>query len=577
MQIEITRRPDVDDSHLPDSLPPLLRQLYARRGVTHADQLERSVRALASPAELYGMDGACELLTRALRHNRKIVIVGDFDADGATSTALSVLALRMLGAGRVDFVVPNRFEYGYGLSPEIVEVAAGMGAELIMTVDNGISSTSGVARANALGIPVLITDHHLPGRELPEAAAILNPNQPGCGFPSKHLAGVGVAFYLMLALRAHLRAQNWFAEQGLAEPNLAGLLDIVALGTVADVVPLDANNRVLVHQGLARIRAGQCRPGILALAEVAGRDPRRLVATDLAFALGPRLNAAGRLDDMSLGITCLLSDDPMLARQIASELDSLNRERREIEAGMQQEALAVLDKLAFDEHELPVGICLYQSDWHQGVIGILASRIKERYHRPVIAFADAGGGELKGSARSIAGLHLRDSLEQLDSREPNLILKFGGHAMAAGLTIREADFPRFAEAFDRQVSASLSAEQLKGVVLSDGVLEADALTLEMAQLLRDAGPWGQAFPEPAFDGRFAVVQQRLVGQKHLKLAVRHASGLELDAIAFNIDPQIWPDGEVSEVELVYRLDVNEFRGRQSLQLMVEYLRPLGRR
>jgi len=575
MQIQIKRRPRVDDSYLPESLPPLLRQLYARRGVTHTDQLERSVRALASPAELHGMEGACELLTAALRQNRKVIIVGDFDADGATSTALSVLALRMLGAGRVDFVVPNRFEYGYGLSPEIVEVAAAMGAELIITVDNGISSISGVARANELGIPVLITDHHLPGQQLPEAAAILNPNQPGCGFPSKHLAGVGVAFYLMLALRTHLREQGWFAERGLAEPNLAGLLDIVALGTVADVVPLDANNRVLVHQGLARIRAGQCRPGILALAEVAGREPHRLVAGDLAFSLGPRLNAAGRLDDMSLGITCLLSDELVQARQIASELDSLNSERREIEASMQQEALAVLDKLALDERQLPVGICLYQADWHQGVIGILASRIKERYHRPVIAFAEAGGGELKGSARSIAGLHLRDTLEQLDSQQPDLILKFGGHAMAAGLSIREADFPRFAEAFDRQVSARLSAEQLQGVVLSDGALEADALTLTTAQLLRDAGPWGQAFPEPAFDGRFHIVQQRLVGKKHLKMVVRHASGLELDAIAFNIDPQRWPDGTVTEVELVYRLDVNAFRGRQSLQLMVEHLRPLG--
>lgn len=488
---------------------------------------------------------------------------------------MTVLALRSMGGREVQYLVPNRFEDGYGLSPEVVAQAAAKGAELIVTVDNGISSHAGVDDAHRRGIAVVVTDHHLPGETLPAAEAMINPNLPDCAFPSKALAGVGVAFYLMMALRANLRECGWFVERGLAEPNLAELLDLVALGTVADVVPLDANNRILISQGLSRIRAGKCRPGIRALLEVSNRDAAQLVASDLGFALGPRLNAAGRLDDMSVGVELLLCNDIVQARMLASDLDALNQSRREIEAGMQVEALHLCEQLERSRDTLPLGLAMYHPEWHQGVVGILASRIKERFHRPVIAFAPAGDGILKGSGRSIAGLHLRDALERLDTCHPGLMLKFGGHAMAAGLSLVEDRFDEFRQRFADLVGEWLDASQLEGVVWSDGELASPELTLGTAEMLREAGPWGQAFPEPTFDGRFRLLQQRLVGERHLKVMVEPLGGGPLlDGIAFNVDTLLWPDSSVREVELAYKLDVNEFRGKRSVQLLIEHLWPL---
>lgn len=559
-------------SVLPDlgDLPPLLTRLYAARGVQSAAELDKALARLIPYRELLGIDAAVELLVAALEQRQRIVIVGDFDADGATASSVGVLALRMLGAAHVDYLVPNRFEYGYGLTPEIVAVALEKRPELLITVDNGISSIDGVAAAKAAGLAVLVTDHHLPGHELPAADAIVNPNQPGCSFPSKALAGVGVIFYVLLALRARLRELDWFARAGIAEPNLAELLDLVALGSVADVVPLDANNRILVHQGLARIRAGRARPGLRALLEVAGRDHRRITSTDLGFILGPRLNAAGRLDDMSLGIECLLCEDEALARDMAQQLDQLNHDRKAIEQGMQREALAQLKDLKVEE--LPFGLCLFDADWHQGVIGILASRLKERYHRPTIAFADAGDGVLKGSARSIPGFHIRDALDAVAARHPGLISKFGGHAMAAGLSLPQENFGAFAAAFDAEARRQLVEDDLAGRLLTDGALSAEEFRLDLAQQLRHAGPWGQHFPEPLFHGVFEIVQQRIVGERHLKLVLKSECGrAQLDAIAFNIDRELWPNPNVRWAEVAYKLDVNEYRGQESVQLLVAHI------
>lgn len=570
----LRRREAADCSALPDDLHPLLRRLYASRGVRSVNELERGVRGLLPYQQLNGIDQAVSLLYQALQEQQRIVIVGDFDADGATSTALSVLALRSMGGGNVQYLVPNRFEDGYGLSPEVVEQAAAMGAELIMTVDNGISSLTGVEAAHQRGIRVLVTDHHLPGDVLPAADAMVNPNLADCPFPSKSLAGVGVAFYLMLALRTHLRDSGWFEQRALAVPNLAELLDLVALGTVADVVALDGNNRILVHQGLNRIRAGKCRPGIRALLEVAKRDARHLVANDLGFALGPRLNAAGRLDDMSIGVALLLCDDMAQARALANDLDSLNAARREIEQGMQVEALQICDELERASAQMPYGLAIYHPEWHQGVVGILASRIKERFYRPVIAFAPAGDGVLKGSGRSVQGLHMRDALDRLDTLHPGLMLKFGGHAMAAGLSLEEARFDEFRQRFAELVGEWLDASQLEGVIWSDGELAAQELTLNVAEVLRDGGPWGQSFPEPTFDGRFKILQQRLVGERHLKLMLEPlGGGPMLDGIAFNVDTTQWPDNSVRQVELAYKLDINEFRGNRSVQLLIQHLWP----
>ena len=539
-----------------------------------AQELERGVKGMLPWSQLTGVEKAVEMLYGAFKQELHIVVVGDFDADGATSTALSVLALRGLGYGNVSYLVPNRFEDGYGLSPEVVDQAHARGAQMIMTVDNGISSHAGVERAHALGIPVLVTDHHLPGDTLPAAEAIINPNLRDCEFPSKSLAGVGVAFYLMLALRTFLRDKGWFDERGIAPPNLADLLDLVALGTVADVVPLDANNRILTWQGLSRIRAGKCRPGIKALLEIANRDPQKLAASDLGFALGPRLNAAGRLDDMSVGVALLLCDNTGEARVLANELDALNQTRKEIEQGMQAEALTLCEKLERSSETLPGGLAMYHPQWHQGVVGILASRIKERFHRPVIAFAPTGDGTLKGSGRSIQGLHMRDALERLDTLYPGLILKFGGHAMAAGLSLEEARFEEFQQRFGELVTEWLDPALLQGEVVSDGPLAAAEMSMEVAQMLRDAGPWGQMFPEPLFDGRFRLLQQRLVGERHLKVMVEPVGGGPLlDGIAFNVDTSIWPDNGVREVQLAYKLDINEFRGNRSLQLIIDHLWP----
>jgi single-stranded-DNA-specific exonuclease len=551
-------------------LPPLLTRLYAARGVQSAAELDKGLARLIPFQQLKGIDTAVSLLVTALAQGQRILIVGDFDADGATASAVGVLGLRMLGAAHVDYLVPNRFEYGYGLTPEIVAVALQRQPDLLLTVDNGISSVEGVAAAKAAGLTVLVTDHHLPGPELPAADAIVNPNQPGCEFPSKALAGVGVMFYVLLALRATLRERNWFAERAIAEPNLAELLDLVALGSVADVVPLDANNRILVHQGLARIRAGRARAGLRAVLEVAGRDYQRINSTDLGFILGPRLNAAGRLDDMSLGIECLLCEDQALARDMAVQLDELNKDRKSIEQGMQREALAQLKDLPLAD--MPFGLCLFDADWHQGVIGILASRLKERYHRPAIAFADAGDGLLKGSARSVPGLHIRDALDAVAAKHPGLISKFGGHAMAAGLSLPQEHYGAFASAFDAEVRRQLHEDDLTGRLLSDGSLSIEEFHLDLAKALRHAGPWGQHFPEPLFHGVFQVMQQRLVGEKHLKLVLKTECGsVELDGIAFNIDRDVWPNASVRWVEVAYKLDVNEFRGRESVQLMIAHL------
>ncbi|EHH0804630.1 single-stranded-DNA-specific exonuclease RecJ [Vibrio vulnificus] len=575
--IEIQRRPEPDLSLLPDSVPDILKRIYLNRGIQDISQLETAVKGLHSYQKLHGIELAVALLFEAIREQKRIIVVGDFDADGATSSALSVLALRMLGSNNVDYLVPNRFEDGYGLSPEVVEQAIALGAEVIMTVDNGVSSIEGVRYAKEHGLKVLVTDHHLPGQVLPEVDAMVNPNLQTCAFPSKALAGVGVAFYLMMALCVHMRKCGWFAEQGMAEPKLMELVDLVALGTVADVVPLDENNRILVHQGLQRIRAGKARPGIQALIEVAKRDARRLVAADFGFALGPRINAAGRLDDMSFGVELLMCNNIHAARRMAHELDGLNQTRKEIEEGMKQEAMAFCERLQFGENsELPYGLALFQRDWHQGVIGILASRIKEKYHRPVIAFADGGDGYIKGSCRSIPGLHMRDALDLIDTQNPGLILKFGGHAMAAGLTIKECDFERFSQLFDQLVKHELDEAALKGIVLSDGELKPEEFSMHTAELLRSAGPWGQAFPEPIFDGEFKVLHQKLVGEKHLKLMLEplfkgHPTNIMIDGIAFNVDLRHWPDASVKTVRLAYKLDINEFRNNQSLQLMIEHI------
>jgi len=533
-----------------------------------------SLNHLYPPDQLAGIDTATQLIADAIRCQKTIIFVGDFDADGATSTAVGVLALRMMGASNVDFIVPNRFEFGYGLTPEIVAVVAEKSPDLLVTVDNGISSIEGVSAAKQRGWQVVVTDHHLAGDSLPNADAIVNPNQPGCEFPSKSIAGVGVIFYVMLVVRRLLRESGWYEQAGIAEPNLAELLDLVALGTVADVVSLDRNNRILVDQGLKRIRAGRCRPGVLALLEVANRVPHSLNASDLGFAVGPRLNAAGRLEDMSLGIECLITDKMDLARAIAQELDGLNHARKGIEKGMQDQALGILSALDSLGENAPAGICLFDAQWHQGVIGILASRIKERLHRPVVAFASAGGDEIKGSARSIPGLHIRDCLDLIAKKYPGLLSKFGGHAMAAGLSLKAHCYDEFAKAFAREVENIIDPVDLQASIYSDGDLQPSELTLDMAAELQAAGPWGQGFPEPRFDGEFVLASWRLLGGQHLIMTLSDPrTGLLLDAIQFNVDSRAdfhaW-----SRVRLVYKLDINRFRGDTNLQLLVDYAEPI---
>lgn len=571
MSTVIVRRTAEPAADLP--VPLLLQRIYAARHLHCADQLNRELRSLASPAAFMNIQSAVDLLHTALRERWRLTIVADLDADGATSCALAVRALRALGAAEVGYVVPNRFVHGYGLTPEIVAVAAEQQPDLLITVDNGISSHEGVRAAQALGMKVLITDHHLPGSTLPAADALVNPNQPGDAFPSKHLAGVGVIFYVLTALRTRLRETGWFATRGMAEPNLAQFLDLVALGTVADVVTLDHTNRILVEQGLQRIRMGRCVPGIRALLEIAQRPAARLTATDLGFQLGPRLNAAGRLADMSLSIECLLCDTVEQARPLAQRLDTLNRERKTIEADMQNQALARLAHLPLGGSELPFGLCLFDPDWHPGVVGIVAGRVKEQTHRPVIAFApDPAVGQLRGSARSVAGLHIRDALATVAARQPGLITRFGGHAFAAGLSLPAANLPAFQAAFDTEVRRWLNADDLQGRLLSDGELEPDELSLETAELLRTAGPWGQGFPEPLFDGEFEVLSHQVMKDQHLKLWVRPPGvALRLEAVAFRRASEFIPG--TTRLRIAYRLEVNEWRGERRLQLLVTHLEP----
>ena len=569
MRKTIVSRPAAASGEGLPGLHPVLCRVYASRGVRSLAELDLGLDALLPVKLMDGAAQAAQLIFQAIEEGQRILVLGDFDCDGATSTALCLLALRAMGAEKVDYLVPNRFEYGYGLTPEIVELAMQNAPDLIITVDNGVSSVDGVAAANAYGIKVIVTDHHLPGPVLPEAAAMVNPNLPGNAFPEKSIAGVGVIFYVLLALRALLREQGWFEAR--VEPNMGDYLDLLALGTVADVVPLERNNRILVHQGLARIRSGRCRPGIAALLEVAGRNQQQVRAADLGFAVAPRLNAAGRLDDMSIGIECLLAEDPAVARVLAEKLDQLNCERRRIEDGMRRQAEELLEQVLVKEADLPYGLCLYDDGWHQGVIGILASRIKDRYHRPVIAFAPGEDGEIKGSARSVPGLHIRDVLDEIAAASPGLLSRFGGHAMAAGLTLAAHRLEEFRVLYDKVVCKQLGGKGLEAVLASDGEIPPQDMSLELARLVAQGGPWGQGFPEPVFHGEFEVVQQRQLQDKHWKLVVQPRGGGRLvDAIGFNqvvACPPPLPD----ILLIAYQLDVNEFRGNINLQLRIVYM------
>jgi single-stranded-DNA-specific exonuclease len=545
------------DQLVREGVHPVLARIFAARGIRTRSELDDALAVLAPPEALLGANRAAMLLADAIAAEKRLLIVADYDCDGASACALGTRALKGFGA-EVGFIVPDRFRFGYGLTPEIVAQAAHARPDIIITVDNGIASIEGVDAANRLGIEVVITDHHLPGAELPRAAAIVNPNQRGCGFPSKYLAGVGVMFYVMLALRAELRRRGAFDTR--IEPNLADLLDLVALGTVADVVRLDQNNRVLVAQGLKRIRGGRLQPGVRALLAVAGRDPARATSFDLGFMAGPRLNAAGRLDDMSVGIECLISDDYGLALNLARRLDDLNRERRSIEADMQAKADALLETVDVRDS---CTLALFDPAWHQGVIGILAGRLKDRHHRPVVAFARGEDGELKGSGRSIAGVHLRDALDLVAKRDPGLIARFGGHAAAAGLSLRERDFERFSALFEEVVRGLIEPEELEHVVETDGSLESAHLSLDMARLL-ESQIWGQGFAQPLFCDEFEVVNQRVVGERHLKLRLARG-GRTIEAMRFqSLDPL------PAKVRAAYRLSVNEFNGTQSLQLVIEH-------
>jgi single-stranded-DNA-specific exonuclease len=574
--MSVRLRLGTSNAALDAAFDPLVARVLAHRGINDPAQVDYQLKKLLPYHQLKGIDTAVTLLVQALEAQANILIVGDFDCDGATSTSLALLALGAMGAKNVSYLVPNRFDFGYGLSTALVDYAKAIEPDLIVTVDNGIASHEGVARAHELGIKVVVTDHHLAAETLPDADAIVNPNQPGCEFPFKSTAGVGVIFYVMSALRRQLQTQGWFDQQGIKAPNMAQYLDLVALGTVADLVPMEHNNRILVAQGVARIRAGKARPGILALLAVAKRQHYNLQATDLGFSIGPRLNAAGRLEDMSLGIECLLSDDEHIAAQLAHELDELNAQRRHIEADMQQQAGNILTRLeSSQDQELPKCVCLFHPDWHQGVVGIVASRIKEKWHRPALVFAMGDADTLKGSCRSIAGFHLRDALAAVDAHNPGLIIKFGGHAMAAGLSIKADNFEAFKEALDTYAQEHLPDSLLAKEWRSDGQLSAQELQLNQAFLLQQAGPWGQGFEEPTFHGRFVLVQQRIVGEKHLKLVLADLQTGELvDAIYFNIDLAVWPS-TCEQADLVYRLDINEFRGRQSLQLMVQHMTPVA--
>jgi single-stranded-DNA-specific exonuclease len=571
MRIKQRQMPDYD-LNMPN-IPDVLKRIYATRGITDESQLDKQLQTLLPFSTLKGIDEACLRLEKAFREQQRILIIGDFDADGATSTALAVTALRTMGAAHVEYLVPNRFEFGYGLTPAIVEVASNWNPDLIITVDNGIASIDGVEKANELHIDVLITDHHLPAEQVPNACAIVNPNQHGCLFPSKSIAGVGVIFYVMLALRRHLVNTNWFSQMNIPEPNMATFLDLVALGTVADVVGLDQNNRIMVNQGMLRIRQGLCREGIKALIDIAGRECSKLRESDLGFAVAPRLNAAGRLDDMALGIECLITDSQGQARAYCKQLDELNQERKQIETEMKEQAILALDKLSISsdyKNQLPIALCLHDKTWHQGVIGILAGRMKDKYHRPVIAFASVEHDELKGSARSVPDLNIRDVLAAVDKDHPDLIIKFGGHAMAAGLSIRAPLLDQFRKAFTAEVNKHLDLSQCEGELLTDGPLFPNEFNIETARLIHQSGPWGQQFSEPVFNNIFELLDQRIVGQNHLKMTLAPKDGgQQVDAIAFNVDLKSWPNHRARYINAAYKLDINFYQGRTKLQLLIQ--------
>ena len=578
MSIIVHRKVDSPELNFSGSVHPLLQKIYKQRSISAAEDLELGLKNLLTPEKFKGMDVAVTLLARALEEQQRVLIVADFDADGATSCVLATNVLKQFGLKNIEYIVPNRFEYGYGLTPEIVQVGKSLKPDLIVTVDNGISSVEGVEVANSLGISVLITDHHIAPDILPAAQAVVNPNQLGCDFPSKCIAGVGVIFYLMLALRSRLRKDGWFKKSNLKEPNLADQLDLVALGTIADVVALDRNNRILVYEGIKRIKAGKTRPGIEALLRVSRRDARRLKSSDLGFSVAPRLNAAGRLEDMSTGIECLLTNSENEAYLLALQLDSINQDRKQIELDMREQAFQSLEHLVIETDNLPAALCLFDERWHQGVVGIVASRIKDKFNRPAIAFAqvdaaDSEEVELKGSARSIQGFHVRDALDAVATQNPGLITKFGGHAMAAGLSLAKDNFDSFSRAFNDHAKKLLSEDQLRAVVLSDGPAEPEWLTLETANVIESAGPWGQEFEEPLFDGRFNLIEQRRLSGNHLKMVLSPKQDAQrvVDAIAFNVSEEDWPSEKVTEIEIVYRIDANEFRGTETLQLKVEQI------
>ena len=571
---KIIHRKVPNNIDLPDLIHPVLKRVYASRNIKSSKDLDYSLGSLIPFKKLSGIDDAVILLEEMLEQKKRILIVADFDADGATSCALAIRGLTAMGARDVIYVVPNRFEHGYGLSPEIVDIALDYDPDLIVTVDNGISSICGVEHAKKNGVKVLITDHHLPGRELPNADVIINPQLVDDRFPSKNLAGVGVIFYILLALRAKLKEKDWFENNNINYPNLANFLDLVALGTIADLVPLDKNNRTMVAHGLKLIRNNKSKPGINALLIQAGRQLSKLTSSDLSFVVAPRLNAAGRLTDMSLGIECLLADDEDNAIEIAQKLNRLNIERRKIQDDMQEEALAELEKyLQSTSGEIPRSICIYNKDWHQGVVGILASKIKEKFNRPVIVFAKENDDTLKGSARSISELHIKDVLDEIAKLHPELILTFGGHAMAAGLTIKKSHYENFSEIFDKVVSQYISSDKLEDEYLTDGELSAEDFTLPLALAIQDAGPWGQSFPEPTFAGQFKILDKRVVGENHLKLKLQSRdNSATLDAIAFNMTDTNWPP-ETEQIVSTYRLGINDFQGNSQVQLFLEHIEP----
>ena len=568
---DLTRRPLPSQSgNFPAEFPLWLQSLLLSRQIFSLDDLAADWAHLPAPEQMLGIGKAATLLADAIQSRQSILIVGDYDADGATSCALAVRAISAMGARMVDFLVPDRVVHGYGLGVALAEVAAQSSADLLVTVDNGISSIAGVARARELGMRVLVTDHHLPGQQLPDADAIVNPNQPGCGFPSKALAGVGVMFFVLIATRTELRNRGWFAQNSIEEPNLTRWIDLVALGTVADIVPLDRLNRLLVTRGLERLRSGKGCPGIRALMQVADRDWHLARSRDLGFAVGPRINAAGRLEDISIGIRCLITDDEDRAFELAAELHQINRQRRVLEAQMQQEAETSLQELAPVLQDVPWGVCLYRKDWHQGVIGLLASRIKDATHRPTLILTDAGDGLVKGSGRSIEGLHLRDTLESIATAAPGIFTQFGGHAMAAGLSMPAQRVDELVKLFDESVREQLDESQLQMVLQSDGPLPPDALTLDSAQQLDNLLPWGQSCPEPLFDGRFRIVSVRILKEQHLKMRLQPDSAdTQIDAIWFRAPADAMSLGSGVQVHLAYRLQVNDYRGVASPQLQIE--------